>query len=76
MSMNRNDALAQLSSGLRKFQDFTAAQVLTSGWAGLHGLQAKDIEYFKLHGAKLATVVAQACKSRSMAQIADPLNDQ
>lgn len=76
MSMNRNDALAQLSSGLRKFQNFTAAQVLASGWSGLNGLQAKDLEYFTLHGAAPVTVVAQACQGRSMARTADPLNGQ
>jgi hypothetical protein len=76
MSMNRNEALAQLSGGLRKFQNFTAAQVLASGWAGLNGLQSKDLAYFAQHGGKLATVVAKACQGRSMARTVDPLNDQ
>ena len=73
MSMNRNDALAQLSSGLRKFEGQTAAQVLASGWAGIKGLQTKDIEYFSLHGDKPVSIVAQACMGRSMARIIDPL---
>lgn len=73
MSMNRNDTLAQLSSGIRKFEGQTAAKVLASGWAGIKGLQTKDIEYFTIHGEKPVQVVARACMSRSMARISDPL---
>ena len=73
MSMNRNDTLAQLSSGIRKFEGHTAAQVLASGWAGIKGLHTKDVEYFTLHGDKPAKVVAQACMGRSMARTIDPL---
>lgn len=73
MSMNRNDTLAQLSNGIRKFEGQTAAQVLASGWAGAKGLHAKDIQYFTLHGDKPTNVVAQACMGRSMARTIDPL---
>lgn len=73
MSMNRNDALAQLSSGIRKFDGHTAAQVLDSGWAGIKGLHTKDVDYFTSHGEMPVNLVAQACMSRSMVRIIDPL---
>lgn len=65
MSSNRNDALASLSAGIRKFDAFTAAQVLASGWGGLKGLHPQDIEYFKLHADKPVQTVARACMGRS-----------
>lgn len=73
MSMIRNDALAQLSNGLRKFDGQTAGQVLASGWAGLRGLPSKDVEYFTLHSGKPVELVARACMGRSLARLADPL---
>lgn len=73
MSMNRNDALKQLTSGLRKFEGYTAAQVLAAEWPGLAGLNAKDVAYFKQHADKPVREVAQACQGRSLARIVDPL---
>ncbi len=73
MSMNRNDALKQLAAGLRKFEGFTAGQVLAAQWAGLAGLSAKDIAYFRTHADKPAAEVASACQGRSMSRTADPL---
>lgn len=73
MSMTRNDALTQLASGLSKFDNFTAGQVLAAEWPGLKGLHAKDIEYFKLHADKQVKEVAQSCQGRSLARNIDPL---
>lgn len=73
MSMTRTDALTQLAAGLRKFEGFTAAQVLAAEWPGLKGLHAKDVEYFKLHADKPVSTVAQACQGRSLARNVDPL---
>jgi len=74
MSMNRNDALEQLSSGIRKFEGLTAGQVLASGWTGFCGLQAKDIDYFTMHADKPVSIVARVCLGRSMARTIDPLH--
>ena len=65
MSMNRNDALAQLANGIRKFDGMTAAQILDSGWSGLKGFQQADFDFFKANGEKSAKEVALACQSRS-----------
>ena len=65
MSMNRNDTLAQLANGVRKFGGMTAAQLLESGWNGLKGLQQSDLAFFKANGEKSAKEVALACQSRS-----------
>lgn len=73
MSANRIDALKQLATGLRKFDGYTAAQVLAEDWTGLKGLHAKDIDYFALHGDKPVTVVALACMDRSAVRNIDPL---
>lgn len=73
MSMNRNDALAQLSAGMRQFESTTAGQFLKSDWAGVKGLHVKDLAYFNLHGEKPVHLVAQACMGRSLAHNADPL---
>lgn len=73
MSMNRNDALKQLATGLRKFEGFTAGQVLAAQWPGLGGLDAKDSQYFRLHADKPVAQVASACQGRSMARTIDPL---
>jgi len=64
MSMNRNDTLAQLANGLRKFEGMTAAQILESGWNGLKGLQQADFAFFKANAEKSAKEVALACQSR------------
>lgn len=64
MSMNRNDALAQLANGLRKFEGMTAVQILDSGWNGLKGLQQADFAFFKANAEKQAKEVALACQSR------------
>lgn len=73
MSMTRNDALSQLAAGLRKFEGFTAAQVLAAEWTGLKGLHSKDLAYFRQHGEKPAGEVAAGCLGRSMARTVDPL---
>ena len=65
MSMNRNDALAQLANGIRKFDGMKAAQILEAGWNGLKGLQQADLAFFKANGEKSAKEVALACQSRS-----------
>ena len=64
MSMNRNDALAQLANGIRKFEGVTAAQLLESCWNGLKGFQQADFDFFKANGEKSAKDVALACQSR------------
>jgi hypothetical protein len=74
MSMTRNDALTQLAAGLRKFDGFTAAQVLAAEWPGLNGLHAKDLTYFNDHGEKPVEDVARACLGRSLARTVDPLS--
>lgn len=73
MSMTRTDALTQLSSGIRKFEGLTAGELLATEWAGLRGLAAADLAYFRLHADKPARVVAQACHGRSLARTIDPL---
>ena len=73
MSMNRNDTLAQLSTGLRRFENTTAGQFLQSDWAGVNCLNRKDIEYFKFHADKPTGLVARDCMGRSMARTIDPL---
>ena len=65
MSMNRNDALAQLARGIAKFNDYTAGELLEVRWTGLRGLCAKDIEYFRKHSEKPVQQVAAACMSRT-----------
>ena len=72
MSMTRTDALTQLSS-IRKFEGLTAGELLATEWAGLRGLAAADLAYFRLHADKPAKVGAQACHGRSLARTIDPL---
>lgn len=74
MSMTRTDALTQLASGIRKFEGFTAAELLAAQWPGLLGLQTADLAYFRKHADKPAKVVAQACHGRSLARHIDPLD--
>lgn len=68
MSMTRDDALTQLAQGLRKFEGWTAGQVMAAEWPGLKGLHAKDLDYFRKHADKAVTQVASACQARSLAQ--------
>lgn len=65
MSMTRDDALAQLARGLRKFSGYTAGQVLDAAWPGLLGLHAADLEFFEARRDQPAHLVAQACQGRS-----------
>lgn len=65
MSMTREDALAQLTAGLRKFEGFTAGQVLESEWSGLKGLHPADLAFFRGRASQPAQEVARACQSRS-----------
>ena len=65
MSMNRNDALAQLAAGLRKFEGFTAGQVLAAEWPGLKGLHGADLDYFRKHAEKAVQTVAAGCMQRA-----------
>lgn len=69
MSMNRNDALEQLAHGISKFDGLTAGELLDSGWQGLRGLCAKDVEYFAEHSHLPIKDVAKACQGRSLARI-------
>lgn len=73
MSMTRNDALTQLAHGLRKFDGWTAAQVLDSKWPGLLGLHMADLAYFRARAPLPAQQVAQSCLGRSrMSPLGDP----
>ena len=65
MSMNRNDALAQLASGLQKFDGRTAGQVLDVQWPGLKGLPAADLAFFEARRSLPVQEVAAACQGRS-----------
>jgi hypothetical protein len=65
MSMTRNDALTTLSKGIRKFEGWTAGQVIEAQWSGLKGLDAKDLDFFYANANKPARKVAQACGQRS-----------
>ena len=64
MSMTRTAAITTIAQGMRKFEGFTAAQLLAADWPGLKGLHPEDLAYFRLHGDKPATTVAQACHGR------------
>lgn len=76
MSATRNDALTQLSRGIRQFSGLTAGDVLATGWPGLHGLAGKDIDYFLRHSNKPAELVARNCIDRSLARTSDPLGEE
>lgn len=65
MSMNRNDALGQLASGLQKFEGHTAGQVLDAQWPGLKGLPAADLAFFEARRSLPVQEVARACQGRS-----------
>ena len=73
MSANRNDILATLARGMRKFDGFSAGQLLSTGWSGLSGLCEKDIKYFMKHAEKPFEEVARGCQGRSSARSIDPL---
>lgn len=63
--MTRNDALTILSKGVRKFEGWTAGQVIEAQWPGLKGLDAKDLDFFRANADKPAQKVAQSCGQRS-----------
>lgn len=65
MSMTRDDALAQLASGLRKFDGYTVGQFLDAGWDGLHGLAPADLAFFEARRALPLQDVARSCMGRS-----------
>lgn len=65
MSMTRTTTLSTIARGLRKFEGFTAGQVIGSGWNGLNGLHAKDFEFFRANADKPATAVAAACAPKA-----------
>lgn len=65
MSMNRNDALHQLASGLQKFEGHTSGQVLDAKWPGLKGLAAADLAFFEARRSLPVQEVASACQCRS-----------
>lgn len=71
MSMNRNDALKTLAAGVRKFEGFTAGQLLDSDWSGLKGLHPADLAFFRTYSERPCRAVASACQDR--ARLRDPL---
>ena len=76
MSMNRNDTLTQLAHGIRKFDGMIAGELLATGWAGLRGLAAKDVDYFEKHEGLPVVDVARSCLGRSLARADDPLEGE
>lgn len=67
MSMNRTDALTQLAQGLRKFEGWTASEVLAAEWPGLHGLDLADLGFFRSRGGLPVQDVARSCLGRGHA---------
>ncbi len=67
MSASRTDTLTTIASGIRKFEGFTAAQLLAWQWAGLAGLHLHDIAFFRQNADKPAKAVAIACLDRGHA---------
>ncbi len=71
MSASRTDTLTTIGYGIRKFEGFTASELLESGWSGLSGLHLADFDYFAKYGDLPAMQVAKACQCRS--RYCDPL---
>lgn len=75
MSMTRNDALTQLATGLRRFDGYTAGQVLAAEWSGLKGLHPADLAYFQGRASQPVQEVARACQDRSRYTEPTPATD-
>lgn len=65
MSMERTEALRVLASSPRKFEGFTAQQVIDSEWPGLKGLHPADIAFFHQYADRPCKEVAAACHDRA-----------